>query len=156
VKFALGGNIGRVGSLRSLEIPKPMLLAANDQSGAKTILSIFGYSHVTGFGIGLMKILAISALIDIAKIGKYIVDSIAVNVVDLVCWPSASHIKPRQAMRQMTFVSNGHFYISTTVQRSRNASDDCVFVDLRNAPKNPCFWIVGNNRFEKFLGDSHS
>ena len=101
--------------------------------------------------VAVMRIFGVGRF---AQITKAIIRSISVNMVDLMRWPSARHVEPRQPMREIKHIIKTDYGIavfhSTTRFSSRRTSPP-----LGAPSKQPCFRVVidkmANARSRKFV-----
>ena len=93
-------------------------------------------TNFIGFGC-LPHILQIAKPSNLSQIGKRVIKSIAIDVVNMAFRHSASYIKPRQSMRQSFDVVNSNRNVSGAVDRSCSFSNKIrtpmVFAPSKNA-----------------------
>ena len=124
------------------------MFPVNLNSGSPSLVD-FPYAKKPGSGVFLWfsSVLAINAGWCIAQVRKFVVGLYAVDMVNVMLRPFASHIEPRQPVRGVNGVINANAYVAV----SPKAANPSFGFGKRGSSKKPRLCIVMQKLFQAAL-----
>lgn len=102
---------------RVCEVPKVNVFAVDPDASAPLVFFGFKVDPLEAACVALRSatVSNVFATSGLAKVGKRVVQSVAINVIDLAIWPIAIYVEPDNAVCLVHPVIDAHFDVLGTV-----------------------------------------
>ena len=141
VKLALCIQIRILGLLSTIKQSNLVSLALVHYSGFP-LLTVKSYAKQPGKVFGCSAVLSVHSRANVPQIFPSIVERVAIDVVDLVAWPLASHVEPCESMRKITMRPQSDANASFARDGTGNGPVCAPRNATGNPDKNASSWIV--------------